>query len=168
MRKPNQKAVDRGTCFNCGSEIELWQRLGYVDTLGEMYCVKCVQGSPELYPDAEPEGEKQEGGCVKPKRTPGPWKRGRGCVTSESNDGLTISGAYEEKAKEHYGGYLIGESVSDANVDFIVKACNNHDALMIALNIAKKIVSKAAMSINDVAYVNAILNKAILDVEKGE
>ena len=49
--KPNQKARERGTCFNCGREVSV---IGYVDSMGEIYCVRCVKGSPELYPGADP------------------------------------------------------------------------------------------------------------------
>jgi len=69
------------------------------------------------------------------KHTATPWKKGtyKNCITAETNDGLTINGAYQDEAIDYYGGYLIAESVSKNNAQFIVKACNSHEELIDAL-----------------------------------
>ena len=63
--------------------------------------------------------------------TPGPYRAGKfGCsVISDSNEGLTIPGAYEKEAFEYYGGYMIAESVSPNNVSLIAASTELFDAL---------------------------------------
>lgn len=58
------------------------------------------------------------------KGTPGPWKVGKitGCVVADSNEALTIRGSYENESKDYYGGFLIGESISNANAQLIAAA----------------------------------------------
>lgn len=56
------------------------------------------------------------------KHTPGPWKAHKTMIVSESNEGLTINGSYDEESKVYYGGYLIAESVSPANASLIAAA----------------------------------------------
>ena len=64
------------------------------------------------------------------KHTPGPWRKGEGgkcmkCVVAD-HPVPEISGS---DAVEYYGGHLVCESVSEANAQFIVTACNAHDDL---------------------------------------
>jgi hypothetical protein len=61
---------------------------------------------------------------MKEKFTPGPWRRGKagGCVVSDSNENLTVRGAYESGCIEYYGGYLIGESMTPSNAALISAA----------------------------------------------
>jgi len=62
--------------------------------------------------------------------TPTPWRIGKnGGVVSDSAEGLVINGAFGKEAVEYYGGNLICESVTRANAEFIVEACNAHERL---------------------------------------
>jgi hypothetical protein len=38
---------------------------------------------------------------------------------SDSTKGLTIGGSYREESKQYYGGYLIAESVAEANAPIL-------------------------------------------------
>jgi len=62
------------------------------------------------------------------KHTPGTWKHGLnyGSVVSDKTDGKLYGGA---DATEHYGGYLIAESIAEQNRDIIAAAPDMFDAL---------------------------------------
>lgn len=65
------------------------------------------------------------------KGTKGEWRLGKtgGCVVSDNDESLHISGAFGEEAKEYYGGNLICESVSNANAKLIAAAPELLEAL---------------------------------------
>lgn len=58
------------------------------------------------------------------KATPGEWKVGHSCgsVVSDKPGGEMLYGTASPDAVEYYGGYLIGESIGEANREFIAKA----------------------------------------------
>jgi hypothetical protein len=55
-----------------------------------------------------------------------PWRAGRGCVVAD----VPVPGMGGSDAVEYYGGHLVAESITAENVEFIVRACNSHDALI--------------------------------------
>lgn len=65
------------------------------------------------------------------KHTPTPYRVGKlkTTVVADSAEGKFVRGATGPDAVEYYGGNLIAESVSEANAEFIVEACNNYEAL---------------------------------------
>jgi len=63
--------------------------------------------------------------------TPTPWRRGKASDAIVADAPLRPFDSPEDVA--YYGGYLIAESVTVANQDFIVRACNVHEELLEAL-----------------------------------
>lgn len=65
------------------------------------------------------------------KFTPGPWRIGRNCgaVVADTEEGICIPGAFGDDAKEYYGGYLVGESISPGNSALIAAAPELLEAL---------------------------------------
>ena len=59
--------------------------------------------------------------ALKRIHTPGPWRIGKnfGAVVAPTGKGITIGGAADI---EHYGGFLVGESISDCNRPIVSQA----------------------------------------------
>jgi len=68
------------------------------------------------------------------KHTPTPWRAGKvgDCIVSDQQVRI---GRIEEVRSEidYYGGYIVAESMAPENRDFILTACNSHEALVEAL-----------------------------------
>lgn len=63
--------------------------------------------------------------------TPTPWRRGKASDAIVADAPVRPFDDAEDVA--YYGGYLVAESVTVANQEFIVRACNAHDELVAAL-----------------------------------
>lgn len=73
------------------------------------------------------------------KHTPTPWRTGiPGTVVADSSDGITIGGATGQENVDYYGGNLIGESISKANAEHIVKCVNAYSEMLEALVLINK------------------------------
>lgn len=67
------------------------------------------------------------------KHTPTPWRasiRGDAIVADEPT---SQHGDNNAKELQHYGGYVIAESLTDEDRAFALRACNSHDELVGAL-----------------------------------
>jgi hypothetical protein len=88
-------------------------------------------------------------------RTPLPWHRDR-----------SGSGYYKfviRGPQDHYIGRIErghGDAVGEANLAFILRAVNAHDALVAALKMARPIVDRDSGNDGDVAQIDAALAKA--------
>lgn len=101
------------------------------------------------------------------KGTPGPWKVGKitSCVVADSNEALATRGAYENESKNYYGGFLIGESIGDANAKLIAAAPELLEALQIYLNAGHKEARREASVIAKAAIAKALGEQVVPHLE---
>lgn len=87
--------------------------------------------------------------CASHDHTGLPWREGKSFGGIVSDDPIShgrCTGYDDSRAA--YGGYLIAESMGKPDRDFVIKACNNHDAILAALDQCRIVLEDSAAGYN--------------------